>query len=117
MSPAQDLEERKVIHCDRKFTISHNNCVEPNFHSESYQSEARASFKKRMKYNPMEAAKQKPKTRPENIKSEYAQENLNINKSQDAFEILRQFEFRNQRSRKSESSFYRSIENSPARQA
>jgi len=72
-----------------------------------------------MTYNPMEAAKHKPKTRPENITSEYAQQHMNMNKSLDALEILRQYEFKNQRSIKSSSSFYRSIENSnsPARQA
>ena len=42
---------------DNKFIINHNNTVEPNFHSQSYKVEARASYKKRMDYNPMEAAK------------------------------------------------------------
>jgi hypothetical protein len=73
-----ELEERKIVpNFDRKFTISHNNSVEPNFHSQAYQAEAKASFKKRMHYNPMEAAKKRPNTRPENITSEYAQTNLN----------------------------------------
>ena len=73
-----ELEERKVVtHIDRKFTINHNNRVEPNFHSQAYQAEAKASFKKRMHYNPMEAAKKRPNTKPENITSEYAQSNLN----------------------------------------
>lgn len=41
-------ESKSVKKFDRKFTISHNNQVEPNFNSISYQEEAKASFKKRM---------------------------------------------------------------------
>jgi len=58
---------------DRRFTISHNNQVEPNFHSETYQIEAKASFKKRMQYNPREAAKvQKNRPNLDNVQSEYS---------------------------------------------
>ena len=44
------MSERKVgsNYEERKFTISHNNTIEPNLHAESYQQEARNSFKKRM---------------------------------------------------------------------
>ena len=55
--------------------MNHNNRVEPNFHSDSYQRQARDSFKKRMQYNPMESAKKRPNTN--NIQSEYAQQKLN----------------------------------------
>ena len=43
-------EKVKSIY-DRKFTINHNNRVEPNFNSSSYQEHARASFKKRILYH------------------------------------------------------------------
>lgn len=62
---------------DKKFTINHNNTVEPNFNSMSYQEQARASFKKRMQYNPMEAAKKRVNTQLDNYASEYGQQNLN----------------------------------------
>ena len=59
---------------DHKFLISHNNQVKPNFQSQTYQIEAQASFKKRMRYNPMESAKKKDnKPAVDNAVSEYAQ--------------------------------------------
>ena len=56
-----------VTSFDRKFTINHNNRVEPNFHSQSYQEEARNSFKKRMQYNPMESAKKNKSPNIDNV--------------------------------------------------
>ena len=83
------MSDRKVTtsYAQRKFTISHNNMVEPNFHSESYQEEARNSFKKRMQYNPMEAAKKRPNLR--NHESEYSQ-NRPVDRSMDVANVMRQ---------------------------
>lgn len=61
---------------DKKFFINHNNRVEPNFHSQTYHLEAKASFKKRMQYNPMESAKKAKKPDYENVESDYAQNKL-----------------------------------------
>ena len=75
-APAEPELKSFVKRGDRKFTISHNNRVQPNFNSQTYQEEARASFKKRMAYNPMEAAKKRHNPRELNITSEYSQANV-----------------------------------------
>ena len=82
-----------VKRVDRKFTISHNNRVEPNFNSMTYQEEARASFKKRMGYNPMEAAKKRHNPKLLNVTSEYSQVN-NKKGATPSKDILSQIETR-----------------------
>ena len=37
-------------------SLTTNNKFEPNFHSDAYKSQAKESFKRRMHYNPREAA-------------------------------------------------------------
>ena len=82
-----------VKRVDRKFTISHNNRVQPNFNSQTYQEEARASFKKRMGYNPMEAAKKRHNPKLLNITSEYSQAN-NMRAATQSNDVLSQLETR-----------------------
>ena len=92
-APTEPELKSFVKRVDRKFTISHNNRVQPNFNSQTYQEEARASFKKRMGYNPMEAAKKRHNPKLLNITSEYSQAN-NMRGAAPSNDIISQVEAR-----------------------
>jgi len=100
------LERHAPLPGDKKFYINHNNSVEPNFHSQTYQIEARASFKKRMQYNPMESAKKARKRDYDNVESEYAQSKL-VSQSQQlsVSTIMQHVQQRLNRQRENEYSF------------
>lgn len=69
----------------KKYVVEHNRLVQPNFQSTAYQAEATQIFKRRMTYNPREAAKNHKRVDKSKVESEYSMTRLNQSSSHQNF--------------------------------